>query len=159
MRVLVTGSSGLIGSALAGSLANAGIEAIGYDLRRAPEEDILNTGRLEQALGDVDGVVHLAAISRVVMGEMNPARCVAVNVQALGTLLKLLEDSTMLDTLHRREKAPRGRVEQGVGDFFRFADQVSFNFAPCRVRDGGNQSLRIRMTRRGRDLFARADFH
>jgi nucleoside-diphosphate-sugar epimerase len=42
---------------------------------------------LSAAIDDVDGVVHLAAISRVVWGERNPDLCFATNVVALKDLL------------------------------------------------------------------------
>lgn len=72
MRLLVTGSSGYVGSALVPLLADRGFRVVGFD-RRAPAAelaarlersvvgDLGDEGLLADALGGVDGVVHLAA--------------------------------------------------------------------------------------------------
>ncbi len=70
MRILVTGSSGLIGSVLVEELSRLH-EVVGYD-RSAPEEpfvgaafyrgDMLDRDVLQRVLEGVEGVVHLAGI-------------------------------------------------------------------------------------------------
>jgi UDP-glucose 4-epimerase len=70
MKVLITGSSGLIGSILVGQM-RARHEVVGYD-RQAPEAvpvgttfvqgDMLDREALQRALVGVEGVVHLAGI-------------------------------------------------------------------------------------------------
>lgn len=71
MRVLVTGSSGFIGSHLTQLLANRGHQVAGYD-KREPDGDfgvdehitgnILDKQLLTRSLKSIDVVVHLAAI-------------------------------------------------------------------------------------------------
>jgi nucleoside-diphosphate-sugar epimerase len=88
--VLITGSSGLIGTAVVGQLAEAGIACVGIDLR-APEIkdriDIRDTARLAALLKDVTGIIHLAAVSRVIHGQDNPGLCHAVNADATRDIL------------------------------------------------------------------------
>jgi nucleoside-diphosphate-sugar epimerase len=49
--------------------------------------DILDRAAVTAALRDATGVVHLAAVSRVIWGEQAPDRCRAVNVDATAALL------------------------------------------------------------------------
>lgn len=81
-KILVTGSSGLIGTAVC-----AVLEAQGHRVRRLDiadqhdgHGDILAPADLDVAIKDCTGVVHLAAVSRVVWGERDPARCHATNI-------------------------------------------------------------------------------
>lgn len=88
--ILVTGSEGLIGTVLTRRLAAMGFAVPGVDIRaKDPERriDIVDAARLAPLFDGVDGVVHLAAVSRVVDGEQDPERCRAVNVDATRALL------------------------------------------------------------------------
>lgn len=85
--LLVTGSSGLIGSALGQIFDAEGIAWRPFDLRNSAAEDTRNQAAIANALKDVSGIVHLAAVSRVVWAEHDPALTEAVNVQALKTLI------------------------------------------------------------------------
>jgi nucleoside-diphosphate-sugar epimerase len=87
--ILVTGAEGLIGRHLLAKLVTCGLEVRGFDLRRSVTEDIRDQTALSHALKDVRGVVHLAAVSRVVWGERNPALCLCTNVTALEGIVKL----------------------------------------------------------------------
>ena len=87
MRILVTGSEGLIGSELTSSLADSGIDVRRFDLKRTADEDIRSINAIRAALAGVDGVVHLAAVSRVVWGENDTVRCRDTNVRALNHLI------------------------------------------------------------------------
>ena len=51
--------------------------------------NILNFKELSKAVQDVDGIVHLAAISRVVDAETNPKLCRLTNVDGLRNLIYL----------------------------------------------------------------------
>lgn len=91
--LLVTGSSGLVGSALGTALTSRGIEWRGFDIRESEEKDIRDEAALSAALAGVDGVIHLAAVSRVVWAERNPARAQSTNVDALGSLIRMVRES------------------------------------------------------------------
>lgn len=88
-RVLVTGSHGLIGTALTAALGHHGFTARAFDLRAvgSGHGDIRARDHLERALDGCVGVVHLAAVSRVIDGERDPAACWHTNVEGTRNVL------------------------------------------------------------------------
>ena len=86
-KILVTGSDGLVGTALCTLLERAGNEVVRVDLRPRHEcslaVDVLDLRTLASSAAGCAGVIHLAAVSRVVWGEADPERCLRTNV--LGT--------------------------------------------------------------------------
>ena len=84
-RIVITGSRGLIGSALVRRLHAAGWEAFGFDI--ADGLDVADAEAVAAALNGCAGVVHLAAVSRVIWGERDPARCRVVNVSGTRNVL------------------------------------------------------------------------
>ncbi len=86
MRLLVTGSHGLVGALLVAVCRQLGHDVVPFDLVRPDtreSEDIRDTELLTRSAKDADGIIHLAAISRVAWGETEPALCQQTNV--LGT--------------------------------------------------------------------------
>lgn len=81
MKILITGSEGLIGSALRRVLEARGDTVIGLDLRAGGREhgDVRDVAPIVSAIAGCDGIVHLAAVSRVIDGERDPEGCVATN--------------------------------------------------------------------------------
>lgn len=81
-RILITGSHGLVGAAMTSLLTSAGHHVRSLDLR-APEhdgrDDVLDLRAVEAAVAECDGILHLAAVSRVIWGERDPALCRATN--------------------------------------------------------------------------------
>ena len=90
--ILVTGSEGLIGRHVSLALKASGHDVRAFDLARSAAEDVRSPAALAQALPGVTGVVHLAAVSRVVEAQRNPGGCNATNVDAFGELLRLCLD-------------------------------------------------------------------
>ena len=88
--LLITGSAGLIGCAIGERLTAAGIDFNGFDVRDGPSFDTRNFAAIEVALQNVTGIVHLAAVSRVVWAEEAPAHAQSVNVDALDNILRLI---------------------------------------------------------------------
>lgn len=84
-KILVTGSSGLIGTAICRHFESLGHEVRRFDIadQQGGFGDILAPADLDVAMKDCTGVVHLAAVSRVIWGERDPAKCGETNV--LGT--------------------------------------------------------------------------
>ena len=102
MRILITGSSGLIGSAIIPLLETDGHVIREFDIRLSPSnnnisfitEDLTDSKARQQAIKGIDGVIHLAAVSRVLDAEHDPTKCFDINVK--GTM-SLLSDLAKLD--------------------------------------------------------------
>lgn len=92
LRVLLTGSEGLIGKALRAYLEARGSIVVGLDLVAHGSErgDVRDPQRMAQAVAGVHGVVHLAAVSRVVWAETDPGLCWSTNVVGLRNLIARL---------------------------------------------------------------------
>lgn len=90
MRVLVTGSEGLVGRFLCAQLRSIGWNVKTFDVRSSQAEDVRSIDAIKGAVEDVDGVVHLAAVSRVVWAETEPEKCWEVNVRSLARLISVM---------------------------------------------------------------------
>ncbi len=88
-KILVTGSSGLIGRPLRDKLRQLGHDVTGIDLLGTGIEqgDLRERSVIDRIVAGCDGIVHLAAVSRVVWAQRDPDRCWATNVGALENLL------------------------------------------------------------------------
>lgn len=88
-KVLVTGSDGLIGSRLCVILEECGYAVRRFDIRGKGEAfgDICDRGVLMRAMDDCSGVIHLAAVSRVVWGEKDPQKCTETNVSGTANVI------------------------------------------------------------------------
>lgn len=89
MRVLVTGSRGLVGSAVVRDLSRRGCDTVGYD--RVDGRDILDGGALESAMRTCDAVVHAAALLGR-PGE-SPEQITTVNVDGTRNVLAAGRDA------------------------------------------------------------------
>ena len=87
-RILVTGSAGLIGTAVCDALNDRGFLACGFDLKHTDTRhgDIRDAERLHAAMRGCAGVVHLAAVSRVIWGQRDPQGCWDTNVIGMQTV-------------------------------------------------------------------------
>lgn len=81
--ILVTGSEGLIGKTLGSQLEKLNRTFKSFDIRHIKPNDICNKDQITACLQDCEGIVHLAGISRVILGEQNPQKCWLNN--AMGT--------------------------------------------------------------------------
>jgi UDP-glucose 4-epimerase len=82
--ILVTGSTGLVGSATTTALRRLQFDITHYDLREPAgtvPRDVRNPDALARAMAGCCGVIHLAAVSRVVWGEQDPAACMITNAE------------------------------------------------------------------------------
>ena len=86
-RILITGSAGLVGRAMRLELNAQGWSTAPYDIADDPRLDILHTDSLSTHCAQADGIIHLAAVSRVAHGEADPRRCWQVNVVGTGNVL------------------------------------------------------------------------
>jgi len=89
-KILVTGGMGFIGSHLTDKLVECGFDVTIYDIQKTryniPQGvrwirgDIGDFEQLRKAAIGKDGIVHLAAVSRVSAGNKNPLECMKTNV-------------------------------------------------------------------------------
>lgn len=89
--ILITGSEGLVGTALAARLRSLDLGVRTLDLRDphpAGRGDVRDPEVVRRAVSGCSGIVHLAAVSRVVWGERDPALCRATNVGGTRRLLE-----------------------------------------------------------------------
>lgn len=88
MKILVTGSSGLIGRSLGDFLEKKGIAVLSYDPKVDAQDDILDFQRLKEKIKGVDGVVHLAAVTRPQNAFEAPKDCVKINIGGTANVLE-----------------------------------------------------------------------
>ena len=88
MKILITGSSGFIGSSLNAFLESQGHEIVSFDMKSNPKEDVRDLNYLLSRSEDVEGIIHLAAISRVKIAQEDPLTCVQTNI---GGTINILE--------------------------------------------------------------------
>jgi len=97
-KILVTGSEGLIGRALAQSLFTDGCDVKKFDIKATKSEeygDIRDLTTVRKAIDGVNGIIHLAAVSRVILGEQNPKLCWETNVGGMCNIITSLTELTV----------------------------------------------------------------
>lgn len=95
-HVLITGGAGLIGTASKTYFEQRGwivstLDLKDYDLDGRTIDhvgDIVEFKHLQDILSDIDGILHLAAVSRVIDAELNKGECTRVNVNGTKRLLE-----------------------------------------------------------------------
>ena len=83
--VLITGSRGLVGRRLCALLRRDGFSVKELDLLGCGESrgDVTHLDDIEAAIRHCNGVVHLGAVSRVVLGQRAPELCWRTNVEGV----------------------------------------------------------------------------
>lgn len=110
-KILITGGIGFIGTSLALKLIQIKYRVLLYDIRNENkgkkiyldyenieyiQGDTNNTNLLETIFktNDFDGIIHLAAVSRVVVAQNNYTECVRTNVEGTKSLLSAIENTS-----------------------------------------------------------------
>ena len=100
MKILITGSSGLIGTAICQKIFKKGFEPVTMDIKQAHDpdfqpqfSDINDPIEVKKAIKDVQGVIHLAAVSRVIDGEKHPTLCRKTNIHGSDNIIKAAANS------------------------------------------------------------------
>ncbi|MEI6188046.1 MAG: NAD(P)-dependent oxidoreductase [Alphaproteobacteria bacterium] len=96
-KILITGALGLIGSTLNNLLNDEGYVVCPIDIRADPTNlspnNILDFNHIKKMIKGCVGVVHLAAVSRVIWGEENPWLCRKVNVDGTKNIINACLES------------------------------------------------------------------
>lgn len=91
-RIVVTGAKGLIGSEVCRLLSDLGHEVVqvdrAFDRSHPGCVDTRDHASITKLVQNCSGIIHLAAISRVVWGEQDPEQCWDVNVQATRNIVE-----------------------------------------------------------------------
>jgi len=95
-RILITGGGGLIGTASRNYFESRGWTVRTLDIKSSDLDgreidyvgDLVEMDNLEGILQGVNGVLHLAAVSRVIDAELDKDECTRVNVYGTERLLK-----------------------------------------------------------------------
>ncbi len=97
MKILITGCKGLIGSSLKRKLIELGVDVLGHDINcdivDSDYGDILDENGLYEKVCQVDGIVHLAGVSRVIFGERYPKKCWEANVNGTQNVVDTAQNS------------------------------------------------------------------
>lgn len=91
-KILITGHEGLVGRHLMVQIERAGFISVGLDIQAINSQyrgNVINRNRLQEAMQDCIGIVHLAGVSRVVWGENDPELCWKTNAEASEQLIEL----------------------------------------------------------------------
>lgn len=91
----MTGSHGLIGTVVCAVLLSRGNDVRRFDVadQRGGFGNILNPADLKSAMKDCAGVIHLAAVSRVIWGERDPQKCHETNVVGTRNIIDCMNAS------------------------------------------------------------------
>lgn len=105
MALLITGGAGFIGSNLAIKLLELNYEVIVIDTKENPVNletirdsieyikcDVRDSEKLQEIIDSlkIRGIIHLAAVSRVIWGEQDPERCIDININGTKSVLQAI---------------------------------------------------------------------
>ena len=106
MNILITGGAGFIGSETTRALLDNGIHVEIIDLKEdctplnAVKEriqyrsiDVRDYDSIKRIVNKTDGIIHLAAISRVIWGYERPKECIDINIRGTTNVLEAARKS------------------------------------------------------------------
>ncbi|MFH8239075.1 NAD-dependent epimerase/dehydratase family protein [Streptomyces sp. NPDC018321] len=93
MRVLVTGGAGFIGSHVVEALREDGHDAVCFDVREDPGDDVRDPAAVARALAGVDAVCHQAAMVGLGTGFADAAEYVSRNDLGTAVLLAAMAEA------------------------------------------------------------------
>lgn len=91
-KILVTGSCGLIGRAISQKLLAEGYEVLDCDIRLHNNSLNFASEEILEILNGCQGIIHLAAISRVIHGEIYPDLCRYVNIDLHNKFISMVKN-------------------------------------------------------------------
>jgi len=119
MRVLVTGSSGHLGEALAVALGSEGCEVMGLDVVEAAHTGIMGSivdrALVRRSLEGIDVVVHTATLHKPHVGTHSRRDFVDTNVSGTLNLLEEAADAGVGSFVHEHDEHLRSCLEPIAG--------------------------------------------
>ena len=106
MKVLITGGEGFIGSSVAKELTKLDYQITSIDKRNRDNYvnksidiqyekiDITNYEAIKEQVKSAEGIIHLAAVSRVIWGEIFPEECIDVNIKGTSNIIEAAKKSS-----------------------------------------------------------------
>jgi len=88
LKILITGSAGFIGTALKQYLKKQNIEVIPFDIKDNPLYDVRDLEIVKTCTSNVEGIIHLAAVSRVITAQEQPHECISTNIGGVANVLE-----------------------------------------------------------------------
>lgn len=85
---MITGSAGFIGTALKEYLEKKSIEVVPFDIKDNPRFDVRDLEIVKNCTSGVEGIIHLAAVSRVITAQEHPHECISTNIGGLSNVLE-----------------------------------------------------------------------
>lgn len=146
-KLLITGGNGFIGSHLIDNLSENGYQTVSFDVseRKTPQPyntswikgDITNFNDFK-TIDDLEGIIHLAAVSRTGEGVKNPLRCMNLNVMGTMNILELarnIKDSPWVILAGTNE---------AVKNIYAFSKQITELSGKIYVENYGLNALSLR---------------
>ena len=100
MNILVTGGSGFIGGHIIDKLRDNNLDVKGFDIKKPHREDvefikgnIVSLDELSDAIGDVEYVFHIAALSNIDKVAEKPLKAVDLNIMSTAKVLEAARNS------------------------------------------------------------------
>ncbi len=105
INIIVTGGEGFIGSEVCNKLSHKGYNVKSIDRRtrgnlkklnsdfKKYKIDICNYNKMKEALVQADGIIHLAAVSRVIWGEHYANECFDINIKGTRNIIESAKKS------------------------------------------------------------------
>ena len=133
MNILITGGSGFLGSHVADALSDAGHCVTVFDIHQSPylrsdqtmlTGDLLDMGRLEPCLQDIDVVYHFAGIADIDECKVRPVDTARINIMGTVQLLEACRKTCV----QRFVFASSAYVYSDTGFFYRSSKQACESF-------------------------------
>lgn len=159
-RILITGASGFIGRYLIKYISEEGYTIRATDIlppREMPEGvefvqgDLASIEFAREITQELDGVIHLAAISRVSAARKNPAACISTNVLGTAALLQALyEDNNepwfILVSTREVDEVLKSDMPFELDDIYAISKRAAEEIARCFFRSYNSRLFIFRLS-------------
>ncbi|MBF0108095.1 MAG: NAD(P)-dependent oxidoreductase [Magnetococcales bacterium] len=159
-RILITGIGGFIGRVLARALLARGDEVHGIDRIRHPslpepvcfvQADLAREETCPDLPGNLDGIIHLAGVSRAGDACRAPVPAMNANIQGSANLLDRAARATprpwlILGSTREVDRLLKKQTLPSLQDIYALSKQTMESIAIAFAREGGNRLLILRLS-------------